>query len=41
MAQIAYAAQIDLGFGNTPREFLHFRRGVRSGNLPRAGGHFL
>jgi len=35
MACRPYATQINLGFGNPPREFMNFQTGVGSGNFPR------
>jgi hypothetical protein len=35
MARRPYATQINLGFGNPPRELMNFQTGVRSVNFPR------
>jgi hypothetical protein len=37
MARRPYATQINLGFGNSPREFMNFQTGVRSANFSREG----
>jgi hypothetical protein len=41
MAQSPYSAQIDLGLGNPPGEFMHFGAGPRSGYLAREPLNFL
>jgi len=41
MARRPYATQINLGFGNPPREFMNFQTGVGSANFSREGLNLL